>query len=177
MTRKAVVYLGVGSNIDRERHITAALDALWSEFGELAISPVYESEAVGFKGTNFLNLVVGFRTNLPVGRLCAQLKRMEEANGRRPNAPKFAARTLDLDILTYDDLTGTIEGVELPRAEILYNAFVLLPMAELAPDTKHPETGQSYRQLWQSYRGGQKLWPVAFQWQGRAISPACVTSG
>lgn len=171
MTNKALVYVGVGSNIDRERHITAALDTLSGEFGGIAVSSVYESEAVGFKGTNFLNMVVQVRTSLAVGALSALLKQIEADNGRRPGAPKFAARTLDLDLLIYDDLIGTIAGVQLPRAEILYNAFVLLPLAEVAPDQKHPETGQSYRQLWQDCRSEQKLWPIPFQWQGRAISP------
>ncbi|MBS3804725.1 MAG: 2-amino-4-hydroxy-6-hydroxymethyldihydropteridine diphosphokinase [Oleiphilaceae bacterium] len=171
MTDKALVYLGVGSNIDRERHITAALDILSEEFGGLAASSVYESEAVGFNGTNFLNMVVELRTSLAVGALSARLKQIEADHGRRRNAPKFAARTLDLDMLVYDDLIGTIAGVQLPRAEILYNAFVLLPLSEVAPDRRHPQTRKSYRELWQEYHNEQTLWPVPFTWQGKIISP------
>ena len=79
-------------------------------------------------------------------------------------------RTLDLDILTWGDATGTLDGVELPRAEILKNAFVLRPLADIAPDELHPVCGESYRSLWQSYQKDQKLWPVDFTWQGRQIS-------
>ncbi|MCP8899416.1 2-amino-4-hydroxy-6-hydroxymethyldihydropteridine diphosphokinase [Gilvimarinus xylanilyticus] len=165
------VYLSLGSNIDRYRHITAALDALASEFGALDISTVYESEAVGFDGSNFLNLVVGINTSLPVGELSAHLKQIEDNNGRNRQGPKFSPRTLDIDILTVDDFVGEEAGVELPRDEITKNAFVLLPMAELAPDTRHPSLKRSYRELWQDYdQSAQKLWPVAFEWRGEEIS-------
>lgn len=170
MVTKARVYISIGSNIDRELHITSALDALAEWFGELIISPVYESEAVGFDGSPFYNLVVGVDTRWRVGELSRRFKQLEADNGRRRDVPKFSARTLDLDILTYDDAVGEVDGVELPRSEILKNAFVLWPLAEVAPDTLHPRCGQSYRQLWQDYRSSQKLWPVDFTWQGRLIS-------
>ncbi|WP_404367832.1 2-amino-4-hydroxy-6-hydroxymethyldihydropteridine diphosphokinase [Marinobacter sp.] len=171
MTDPNLVYLGLGSNIERERYITAGLDALAAEFGTLDISSVYESEAVGFDGSPFLNLVVGLHTERPVGELSDLLKGMEENNGRRRNAAKFSPRTLDLDILTYGELRGTLDGVQLPRAEILYNAFVLRPLAEIVPDRRHPVNGRCYRDLWQSYDRDQRLWPVSFHWHGRAISP------
>ena len=164
------VYISIGSNIERYRHVSAALDALAGWFGELAISPVYESESVGFDGSDFLNLVVGVDTNMSVGELSRRFKKIEADNGRKASAPKFSPRTLDLDILTWGDATGTLDGVELPRAEILKNAFVLRPLADIAPDELHPVCGESYRSLWQSYQKDQKLWPVDFTWQGRQIS-------
>jgi len=164
------VYISIGSNIQRYRHVTAALDALADWFGELLISPVYETEPVGFNGSNFLNLVVGIDTDWPVGELSRRFKQLERENGRQVNARKFSPRTLDLDILTYDDAAGTVDGVSLPRAEILKNAFVLQPLADIAPDERHPVCGQSYRQLWQAYDQKQNLWPVAFNWQGQLIS-------
>ena len=145
-------------------------DALAGWFGELAISPVYESESVGFDGSDFLNLVVGVDTDMSVGELSRRFKKLEADNGRKASAPKFSPRTLDLDILTWGDATGTLDGVELPRAEILKNAFVLRPLADIAPDELHPVCGESYRSLWQSYQKDQKLWPVDFTWQGRQIS-------
>lgn len=161
----AQVFLSLGSNIDRERHIRAALDALVQYFGELQVSRVFESEAVGFAGDNFYNLVVGMRTDLPVGQLALRLREIEDANGRVRSGPKFSARTLDIDILTYDDLVGEIDGVKLPRGEVKKNAFVLQPLAELAPQQLHPETGQSFAQMWAEYdKDKQKLWPVAFDW-------------
>ncbi|WP_323845682.1 2-amino-4-hydroxy-6-hydroxymethyldihydropteridine diphosphokinase [Microbulbifer magnicolonia] len=164
----AQVFLSLGSNIDRERHIRAGLDALAQQFGELQVSRVFESVAVGFDGDNFYNLVVGIHTDLPVGQLALRLREIEDANGRLRAGPKFSARTLDIDILTYDDLTGTVDGVKLPRGEILRNAFVLLPLAELAPEVVHPVEGKTYRQLWDGYdQASQKLWPVDFDWPGQ----------
>lgn len=171
MTTSVEVYISIGSNIDREHYITAALDALAEQFGELVVSSVYESEAVGFDGEPFFNLVVAIRTDCSVAQLSRLFKRIEADNGRRRDVPKFSSRTLDLDILTYGDSVGTIDGVELPRGEILKNAFVLLPLAEIAPDQRHPLTGETYRQLWQAYDRDQKLWVVPFQWRGEAISP------
>ncbi len=165
------VYLSLGSNIDRYRHIAAALDALAAEFGSLDISTVYESESVGFNGRNFLNLVVGINTEFAVGELSVKLKKIEDDNGRNRQGPKFSPRTLDIDILTVDNVVGVVDGVALPRDEITKNAFVLLPMAELAPSDHHPRLGRSYAQLWQEYdQSSQKLWPVSFLWRDREIS-------
>ena len=164
----AQVFLSLGSNIDRARHIRAGLDALAQQFGELQVSRVFESVAVGFDGDNFYNLVVGMYTDLPVGQLALRLRGIEDANGRLRAGPKFSARTLDIDILTYDDLVGAVDGVKLPRGEIEKNAFVLQPLAELAPDHLHPTTKRTFAQMWAEYdKSKQKLWPVAFDWPGK----------
>ena len=167
----ATVFLSIGSNIERYQHISAGLNQLAERFGELRISPVYESEAVGFSGDHFLNLVVGVETDLSVGELSTQLRAIEDACGRRRDGPRFGPRTLDIDILTYDDVVGLVEGVELPRGEILENAFVLCPLAELAPQAVHPVLGQTYAELWDAYdQAAQPLSRVAFEWRGRVIS-------
>lgn len=170
----ARVYISIGSNIEREKHVLSALDALHEWFGDLALSPVYESEAVGFVGESFLNLVVGVDTGLSVGELSVRFKQLEADNGRRRgiDVPTFSGRTLDLDILTYDDQVGQLDGVELPRGEILKNAFVLKPLADIAPEERHPVCDKTYLQLWQSYDRNQRLWPIDFTWQGRVISRA-----
>lgn len=165
------VYLSIGSNIDRYKHVTAGLDQLALHFSPLIISSVYESEAVGFNGNPFLNLVVGIDTDLEVGVLSALLKRIEDDNGRVRGGAKFAPRTLDVDILSCDDQVGCIEGVWLPRGEILTNAFVLWPLSEVAPLEFHPVVAKTYQTLWQQYdKATQKLSPVDFKWQGRLIS-------
>jgi 2-amino-4-hydroxy-6-hydroxymethyldihydropteridine diphosphokinase len=167
----AKVYVSVGSNINRYQHITAALDALKKHFAPLAISKVYESESVGFAGDHFLNLVVGFDCTLSVGDLSKTLRGIEDDNGRLRNGPKFSSRTLDLDILTYDDTVEEVDGIKLPRDEITKNAFVLLPMVDVAPTDIHPLSQKSYQQLWDDYdQQSQALWVVDFNWQGKKIS-------
>ncbi len=172
MTASARVYISIGSNIDRSHYITVALDALSEWFDVLTISPVYESEAVGVDGSPFYNLVVGVDTDWSVGELSRRFKQLEADNGRRRDEPRFRAQTLDLDILTYNDVVGEADGVKLPRDEILRNAFVLWPLSDIAPDDRHPVCGKTYRELWQSYSSDQKLWPIDFTWQGKRISRA-----
>ena len=162
-SRDTQVYLSLGSNIDRTHNIRSGLDALEAAFGELEISPVYESEAVGFDGDAFYNLVVGIRTSMSVAELTACLKKMEKDHGRVRGEKKFASRTLDIDILTYGELTGDVDGVQLPRDEILKHAFVLKPLVDLAPDGVHPETGEAYQDILERANfDSQKLWVVAF---------------
>ena len=169
----ALIYLSLGSNIERQLRINAALDALAEYFGELRISSVYESESVGFAGDSFYNLVVGINTGMAVGDVSKRLKAIEDQNGRDRSAPKFGARSLDIDILTVDDVVAEINGIKLPRDEVLKNAFVLLPLAEIAPHSKHPVTGQTYAQHWAGYdKNKQKLWPVAFIWHDKNLTRA-----
>ena len=161
----SLVYLSLGSNIEREHHIGQALDALADCFGALEISTVYESVAVGFEGDSFYNLVVGINTDLAVSEITKILKHIEDCNGRDRSAPKFGPRSLDIDILTVDDLVGEVDGIRLPRNEVLKNAFVLQPLAELAPQMLHPETHQTMAEHWLAFdKQSQKLWPVDFNW-------------
>ncbi|MGY3869463.1 2-amino-4-hydroxy-6-hydroxymethyldihydropteridine diphosphokinase [Aeromonas crassostreae] len=161
MTR---IYISLGSNIERERHIRAGLDALHRLLGPLQVSRVFESEAVGFNGRPFYNLVVGADTGLALSELCQRLRAMEFAHGREPDAKKFAPRTLDLDLLLYGDLVCDAPLV-LPRGEIVTNAFVLWPLAELAPTLRHPESGETMAALWAGYdKASQRLTPIPFDW-------------
>ncbi len=166
----AKVYVSIGSNINREHHIEAALDALAEKFSSLDISSVYESEAVGFSGDHFYNLVAGFYTDMSVGELSACLRGIENENGRSRGQERFSGRTLDIDILTYDQCVDTVDGITLPRAEVLENAFVLLPLAEIAPDGEHPVECRSFSALWKTYSKPQKLWAIDFIWRGKQIS-------
>ncbi len=167
----ARVCLSIGSNIRREHYIGSGLDALSSTFGALRISSVYESEAVGFDGDAFYNLVVELETALTPDELHQQLRQIEHQHDRCRNAVKFSSRTLDIDILTWDDYVGEFSGGSLPRAEIGRNAFVLWPMAELNPDDLHPLLQVSYRHLWQRFdQRSQPLWRVSFIWRGRELS-------
>jgi 2-amino-4-hydroxy-6-hydroxymethyldihydropteridine pyrophosphokinase len=158
------VLLGLGSNIDREKNLRSALVALRKLFGVVDVSPVYESNAVGFHGDNFYNLVVAINTDLAVGKLSLLLKEIEDNNGRERLAPKFSARTLDIDILTHGTQLGVIDGVELPRDEILKHSFVLLPMADLRPDSYYPGSTHTYQSLWEGFDDNlRSLWQVNFK--------------
>lgn len=150
-----------------------ALDALAAAYGDLVLSTVFESESVGFEGDPFYNLVVGVETSDSVGELAETLRKIEDAGGRSRDTPRFSARTLDLDLLTYSDVTGEVDGVALPRNEITRNAFVLRPLAEVAGAEVHPVAQRSYADLWRDFdRGEQRLWTVDFVWAGRQISKA-----
>ena len=153
------VYLGLGSNVDREKHIRSGLLALQSRFCELLVSPIYESEAVGFEGDHFLNLVVGLDTDVSVAELHSAIKCIEDDHGRERGGPKFSPRTLDIDILTYGESHGCIGGVQLPREEILKYSFVLKPLVDLAGEELHPLLKKTYASLWQEFEGDKTaLW-------------------
>ena len=156
----AHIFVGVGSSINRQDNIREGILLLKDTFGELKLSSIFESESVGFKGGLFYNLVVELNSELSISLVIQKLKKIEVQLGRPEKAIKFAPRTLDLDLLLYDqEIEHTLD---LPRAEIIKNAFVLQPLAELAPTLIHPILGVSYQNLWSQYPAGtQKLWKVA----------------
>ncbi|WP_085626250.1 MULTISPECIES: 2-amino-4-hydroxy-6-hydroxymethyldihydropteridine diphosphokinase [unclassified Pseudomonas] len=166
----STVYLGLGSNIDREAHLCAGLDALAGILTDMHCSPAFESQAVGIKSGPFINFVVTGQTALPLIELDRRLKFIEADNGRY--APDRKGLPLDIDVLMYDGLHGTFDGLVLPRAEILKNAFVLWPLSLLAPQLVHPGAGKTMAQLWQEARIDQVLAPVAFEWRGLQLTPA-----
>lgn len=141
-------WISVGSNIDRERSIRGAVDDLRAAFGPLVVSPVYETDAVGFDGDPFYNLVVGIETGQTVVEIRQTLRAIEDARGRLRESEKFAPRTLDLDLLTWGDAVGIVDGYALPRDEILKYVFVLAPLADVAPNERHPADGRTYDRLW-----------------------------
>jgi len=160
----ATIYISLGSNINREKNTRAGIAALKQVFGELALSSVYESEAVGFDGDAFYNMVIACEVSMPVFEANQVLRDIEDANGRDRSGPKFSSRTLDLDLLLYDDLILDENGLKLPRGEILKNAFVLWPLAEIAPDLIHPEAGSSYVRLWTEFdKSKETLSPIDFE--------------
>ena len=163
------VYLGLGSNTEREVRLCAGLDALYELFGELQCSPVFESEPVGIRSACFFNMVVHVKTAMPLVELNQHLKQIEADNGRYRQPPKCLA--LDIDVLLYGQQAGVHEGISLPRAEILTNAFVLWPLAIVAPHVLHPVRQRRFLYLWQHAQIDQQLWPVQFVWQGQQLTP------
>lgn len=160
------VFVGIGSNIDREQNILGGVTDLHRRFGELSLSTVYESAAVGFDGSNFYNLVAAFDSEEEVAAITAALHEIEDNHGRTREGPRFSSRTLDIDLLLYGDLVLQQGKLELPRDEITKNAFVLRPLAELAPRLQHPLLNKSYAELWDAFdQQKQPLRSVAFDFQ------------
>jgi 2-amino-4-hydroxy-6-hydroxymethyldihydropteridine diphosphokinase len=158
------VWVSLGSNIDRERCIRGAVAALRERYGALILSRVFESDAVGFEGQPFYNLVVGFDTEQPPVALCTHFRAIEDAFDRERGPDKFSPRTLDIDLLTYGDQATNDGGVALPRDEITRYAFVLGPLAEVAGDEVHAGSGRTYRALWEAFdRDRQPLRPVRLE--------------
>ena len=146
----AQVYVSIGSNLDRERNIAAALQVLTESYGELQQSSVYESAAVGFDSAPFYNLVVGFSTQESPQVIQNQLHAIEDRCGRQRTAT-LSARTLDLDLLLYNDRVMTAGKLVLPREDINRYAFVLGPLAEIAATARHPVTAVSYADMWAAF--------------------------
>ncbi|MGH8420217.1 MAG: 2-amino-4-hydroxy-6-hydroxymethyldihydropteridine diphosphokinase [Pseudomonas sp.] len=163
------IFLGLGSNIDRHRHLCAGLEALAGFLTDMSCSPVFESHPVGIKSGPFINLVVSALTDLPLIELDRRLKFIEADNGRY--APDRKGLPLDIDVLLYGDQVGNFDGLILPRAEILKNAFVLWPLSLIAPDKLHPDVGVTFAGLWENAQIDQKLWPVGFEWRGEQLTP------
>jgi 2-amino-4-hydroxy-6-hydroxymethyldihydropteridine diphosphokinase len=158
-----MAYIGIGSNVERDKNIRSGIAQLKQQGTELMISSVYESRAYGFDGDNFYNLVIGLETETSSLVLTGILREIEDRHGRTRNEPRFSSRTLDLDLLLYGDMICHDERLNLPRPDILTCAFVLGPLAEIAGHIRHPESGIMISEIWTAFnRPEQKIWPVSF---------------
>ena len=144
----AKAYLSLGSNQDAQAHLARALGELRARFGEVVASPLYRTPAVGFDGPDFLNGAAIVDTDLAPEALDAWLHALEDAHGRRRDVPRFSSRPLDIDIVFYDDVVLRGPGnLELPRPDVRH-AFVLKPLADIAPTYRHPVSGHTLAALW-----------------------------
>jgi len=147
----AKVFAGLGSNIDPEDNLHLGVRELRARYGELQLSAVYRSKSVGFDGHDFLNLVACFETEASPESICEEIERIHELAGRDRNDGKWSARSLDIDLLLYDDLVVDDKPVRIPRNDVLEYSFVLRPLAELAPEFRHPVTGKTMYEHWQEF--------------------------
>ena len=164
----AQVYISIGSNINREEMIRSCIDSLTNSFGEITRSSVYESISVGFEGDNFFNMVVGFFAD-NYEDLINKLRAIEQAHGRNRTEKKYSSRTLDLDLLLFGQLDLHGEGIDVPRDEIANYAFVLGPLAEIAPNEIHPTIGKTFADMWSEFcverpTEADSIWPISFNW-------------
>jgi 2-amino-4-hydroxy-6-hydroxymethyldihydropteridine diphosphokinase len=156
-----LVYVSAGSNVEPEANLATALASLRSHFPDMRVSRAFANSAVGFEGPDFINLVVGFHTELTLAQLLAVLHQVESACGRGRTAPKWAPRRMDLDLLLYGDQIGEFPGATLPRPDLLKRAFMLGPLVELDPEIRHPVLRQTMAELWSAFdQVGHELTPV-----------------
>lgn len=152
------VFVAAGSNVEPERHLAIAAAELRRTFPGTRFSPCYRNAAVGFTGADFLNLVAEFATDRPLDAVVAELQRIEGLCGRPRTAPKWAPRTMDLDLLLYGDLVSATPGLTLPRPDLLVRPYMLGPLADLAPELRHPVAGRTLGELWRECdRGAHRL--------------------
>ncbi|MGH8319563.1 MAG: 2-amino-4-hydroxy-6-hydroxymethyldihydropteridine diphosphokinase [Steroidobacteraceae bacterium] len=152
------VYIAAGSNIEPERHLAMAVRELERQFPGVRLSPWYRNRAVGFEGEDFINLVAGFATERPVAEVLDALHGIETLCGRPREAPRWAPRSMDLDVLLYGDLVCEEPQLKLPRPDLLKRAYMLGPLAVLAPDLVHPTEKLTIGELWRRFdRGAHPL--------------------
>lgn len=147
----ARIYLGLGSNILPAENLSLGVRELRRRYGDIQASSVYRSKAVGFEGDDFLNLVVGLRSDESPIEVCNEIDRLHKLAGRNRGDDKWSSRSLDVDLLLYDDLVCDEPPVRVPRSDVLEYSFVLRPMAELAPELVHPVTGKTLLTHWQEF--------------------------
>lgn len=146
-----LVVLSLGSNIEREKMIRYALEHIRQRFGELEISPVYETSSVGFDGPPFFNLVAGLHTEDPLAEVIAALREIESGAGRVRGPKSFDSRILDIDVVLYGQEDWRNQGINVPRDEIEKYAYVLKPLSDLYPDLQHPLSGETMRSMWDNF--------------------------
>ena len=145
------VYVAAGSNVEPQMNLRRAREALRGAFPRLRVSRAYSNRAVGFSGDDFINLVVEIETGLPLEAVLERLHAIEALCGRERDAPKWAPRAMDLDVLLYGDLVADRPGVRLPRPDLVRRAYMLRPAAELAPDFVHPTLHRTLAELWAAF--------------------------
>ena len=145
------VFVAAGSNVEPVVHLRRALGILASHYPRLRRSRAWRNAAVGFEGEDFVNLVVAFETDEPVHAIIARLHETEAACGRPRDAPRWAPRSMDLDVLLYGDRVSHEPGLTLPRPDLVRRAYMLGPITELAPELRHPTLGLTMRELWEHF--------------------------
>ncbi|HEX2493806.1 MAG TPA: 2-amino-4-hydroxy-6-hydroxymethyldihydropteridine diphosphokinase [Steroidobacter sp.] len=165
------VYVAAGGNVEPLRYLQRALELLELEFGPLTVSPAYRNPAVGFSGEDFINLVVRFGATADVASVREKLQWIEARCERLRAAPKWGPRTMDLDILLYGEMVCDQPGLVLPRPDLARRAYMLKPMADIAPDLVHPRLGRTMRELWDGFAPRDRMETVTIPRCGRRQPP------
>ena len=155
------VFVAAGSNVEPEHNLGRACADIAHTWPDAHFSRAYRNVAVGFDGPDFINLVVGFSAAQPLAYVIERLRGIETNCGRPRYAPKWASRTMDLDVLLYGELVEKTTDYTLPRPDLLKRPYMLGPLAEIAPDVLHPVEKRSIGDLWAAFdRDGHEMKPV-----------------
>ena len=146
-----LVYLGLGSNVEPKKNLQLGIGELRERYGDLEMSAVYQNAAVGFDGADFLNIVVGLRSDDAPSDIQRETELIHALAGRDRASDRFSSRPLDIELLLYDDLVIDEPRLKIPRCDVLDFSFVLRPLAELAPGLVHPVTGKTMVWHWQAF--------------------------
>ena len=149
----AHIFIGIGSNSDPTENIAGGLRDLMQHFGKLTLSQTYATQPFEGTGDEFYNLVVGCHSGNSVESVVKVLKAIESAHGRTHLLRNLASIVLDLDLLTFDNLRLRTSNISIPHADISNRAYILKPLAEIAPQTRHPEIGDTYEKMWSEFIG------------------------
>ena len=150
-TKKTEVFLSLGSNISPEENLQYACRELKKTFGNIQVSSVYRNKPIGFQGNDFLNMVVKVKSTFNPNKILNYLRDLEAANGRDSGTGAFDSRTLDIDMILYNDLVHPEKPLKIPRKDIELYSFVLCPLAEIEPDGIHPVIGKTFKDLWEGF--------------------------
>jgi len=142
------IFVAIGGNIEPQQRVPRAAGELRRRFPGVRFSSCYRNPAHGFAGADFYNAVAEAETALELSAVQAQLQEVEALCGRARTDAKWAPRAMDLDLLLFGDLVVKTERFELPRPDLLRRAYMLGPLAELAPQQRHPLTGRTMSEHW-----------------------------
>jgi 2-amino-4-hydroxy-6-hydroxymethyldihydropteridine diphosphokinase len=155
------VFVAAGSNVEPEKNLARACADIAHSWHDAVFSSAYRNVAVGFDGPDFINLVTGFSTAQPLDAVIAHLRAIETQCGRPRYAPKWASRTMDLDVLLFGDRVEKTTEYTLPRPDLLKRPYMLGPLAEIAPEVVHPTEKRTIAALWEAFdRDGHAMTPV-----------------
>jgi 2-amino-4-hydroxy-6-hydroxymethyldihydropteridine diphosphokinase len=158
------VFVAAGSNVEPEHNLARACAEIAHTWPDARFSRAYRNVAVGFDGPDFINLVVGFSAAQPLESVIARLHAIETQCGRPRYAPKWASRTMDLDVLLFGDRVEKTADYTLPRPDLLKRPFMLGPLAEIAPKVMHPTSNKTIGELWDAFdRDAHAMTPVSIE--------------
>ena len=143
--------MSLGSNIDPEENLQYACRELKKTFGNIQVSSVYRNKPIGFEGNDFLNMVVKVQSTLNPNEILNYLRCLEAATSRDTGTGAFDSRTLDIDMILFNDLVHLEKPFKIPRQDIELYSFVLCPLAEIDPDGIHPIIGKTFKDLWEDF--------------------------